>query len=144
MIGLLALQKKSNLRFIRQFYALAPAVYISHARTPGIRLLSSIGRYARKVFGDRGFGKINPTLHRILTSLCKSSKNLCMNLLFLVAGPEEGHMDLTRVPIYMAHAPSPTSVKNMVHFTQNYQSGSFRKFDYGRKRNLKLYNSVIV
>lgn len=119
-------------------------MFVSHARAPLIHILSDIGRHIRDIFGDREFGLLPPVIHRMLVELCETNNLLCGNLLFLVTGPEEGHMNMTRVPIYTAHSPSPTSVKNIVHFTQNFKNGSFRKFDYGEEENLLRYNSVIM
>ena len=76
MIGLLALQKSSNRRYVKRFYALAPAVFVSHARAPLIHFLSDIGSHIRKVFGDREFGKIDPIIQKILINMCQSSEIL--------------------------------------------------------------------
>ena len=73
---------------------------------------------------------------------CDASHKFCGNLIFLVTGPEIGNMNIARIPIYTSHFMSPTSVKNIVHFTQNYVDKNFRKFDYGRTENMKVYNSV--
>ena len=42
----------------------------------------------------------------------------------------------------MGHDPAGTSVNTVLHFIQGVESGKFRKFDYGRKKNLMIYNSA--
>lgn len=36
--------------------------------------------------------------------------------------------------------PAGTSTKTLVHFAQEHNSGKFCKYDYGRKKNLEIYN----
>jgi len=37
--------------------------------------------------------------------------------------------------------PAGTSTKTIVHLAQEYNSGKFRQFDYGRAKNLQIYNA---
>ena len=57
-IGLLALQKTKNLKFVKNYFGLAPATYISHAKAPMLLALSDIFGHIREVFGDREFGTL--------------------------------------------------------------------------------------
>ncbi|KRY72611.1 Gastric triacylglycerol lipase [Trichinella pseudospiralis] len=65
---------------------------------------------------------------------------LCQNALFLFVGCDFLNFNMTRLPVYMAHTPSGTSVSNIMHFSQMIQKGEFKKFDYGSHENKKLYN----
>lgn len=42
----------------------------------------------------------------------------------------------------MSHDPASTSLKTIAHYVQGIQAGKFRKYDYGRAKNLLIYNSV--
>ena len=57
-IGLIALQKQRNEKLVKNFFGLAPATYISHARAPMLLALSRIFGHIRDVFGDREFGTL--------------------------------------------------------------------------------------
>ncbi|KRY30553.1 Gastric triacylglycerol lipase [Trichinella spiralis] len=65
---------------------------------------------------------------------------LCQNALFLFVGCDFLNFNMTRLPVYMAHTPSGTSVSNIMHFSQMIQKGEFKKFDYGSDENTKIYN----
>ncbi|KRY57617.1 Gastric triacylglycerol lipase [Trichinella britovi] len=65
---------------------------------------------------------------------------LCQNALFLFVGCDFLNFNMTRLPVYMAHTPSGTSVSNIMHFSQMIQKGEFKKFDYGSHENTKIYN----
>ncbi|XP_077533947.1 lipase member N-like isoform X2 [Haemaphysalis longicornis] len=45
----------------------------------------------------------------------------------------------TRLPVYLSDPPSGTSFKNMIHMGQVLQTGKFRKFDLGTRRNHIVY-----
>jgi lysosomal acid lipase/cholesteryl ester hydrolase len=42
----------------------------------------------------------------------------------------------------MGHFPSGSSMKNMNHFQQIIKEQRFAKYDYGKKMNMKIYNST--
>jgi hypothetical protein len=45
------------------------------------------------------------------------------------------------LPLLSETEPSPTSSKNMMHWTQLVRSGKFHDFDFGKEMNLKKYSS---
>ena len=42
--------------------------------------------------------------------------------------------------VYMAHMPTSTSAKNLLHFHQLFRSNKFQKYDYGATENEERYN----
>ena len=50
-------------------------------------------------------------------------------------------LDIEILPLLSLTEPSPTSSKNMIHWTQLIRSGKFHDFDFGKEMNLKKYNS---
>lgn len=46
------------------------------------------------------------------------------------------------IPVITAHNPAGTSTHTIIHFLQLMKSGKFRQFDFGKRRNLKMYGSV--
>ncbi|CAF4375034.1 unnamed protein product, partial [Adineta steineri] len=61
------------------------------------------------------------------------------NIIFILCGPETNNMNSTRVPVYTAHEPDGTSVKNMIHFAQGVQSNLFQAYDYGSPEKNQLH-----
>ncbi|KAL6431842.1 hypothetical protein ACFW04_007361 [Cataglyphis niger] len=45
------------------------------------------------------------------------------------------------LPVILNHDPAGASAKTILHYIQGYQSGKFRQYDYGREKNLLIYNS---
>ena len=43
------------------------------------------------------------------------------------------------MPFVMAHFPSGSSTKNFVHYQQMLKKDQFKMFDYGEKKNMKIY-----
>ncbi|KAL0127522.1 hypothetical protein PUN28_003063 [Cardiocondyla obscurior] len=48
----------------------------------------------------------------------------------------------TLLPIIMNNYPAGSSTKVLVHFAQEHKSGKFRQYDYGREKNLLIYNAA--
>jgi len=55
---------------------------------------------------------------------------LCDSILFLIGGPESNQLNMTRVPVYVAHAPAGTSTQNILHWAQMVLSGLVEMYDY--------------
>jgi lysosomal acid lipase/cholesteryl ester hydrolase len=72
--------------------------------------------------------RIYPTFHYAMLEMC-SDEVSWMNC------PE-------RIKVYMAHYPSGSSLKSLIHFKQLIDAKQFQKFDYGEEENLKLYGSA--
>lgn len=45
------------------------------------------------------------------------------------------------LPVLMSHDFAGSSIKPLIHFAQEWQSGKFRQYDYGREKNMLIYNS---
>merc|ERR1719428_709292 len=51
------------------------------------------------------------------------------------------HINVTRLPIYLSQCPAGTSVRTMMHWTQQVRSKKFRMYDYGSaEKNMARYN----
>lgn len=48
----------------------------------------------------------------------------------------------TLLPVILNHTPSGASTKTIVHYLQEIKSDKFCQFDYGRKKNLVVYNAT--
>jgi pimeloyl-ACP methyl ester carboxylesterase len=46
-----------------------------------------------------------------------------------------------RISVYLSHMPGGSSLKAVSHFVQLYRSKTFQFWDYGKKKNLEIYNS---
>ncbi|RWS01370.1 gastric triacylglycerol lipase-like protein [Dinothrombium tinctorium] len=85
----------------------------------------------------------NSVVNKLAEMVCKDFlfRDICSNLLFLIAGYDHLQLNETRLPVYIAHAPAGTSAWNLVHFMQGIVSKKFQKFDYGGIKNRLKYGT---
>ncbi|BFF88789.1 lipase 3 [Drosophila madeirensis] len=112
------------------------------------KLVRSLGPYLghqtiyAKLFGSQEFLPHNNFLMRLLFNLCEPDfllRPVCENTVqSLYTG---GRVNMTAMPEGLATHPSGCSTDQMLHYIQEQQSGYFRQFDYGTKKNLHIYNS---
>ncbi|KAL0127519.1 hypothetical protein PUN28_003063 [Cardiocondyla obscurior] len=74
--------------------------------------------------------------------MTRIQKEICTNLIFLLCGFDREQFDITLLPIIMNNYPAGSSTKVLVHFAQEHKSGKFRQYDYGREKNLLIYNAA--
>ncbi|XP_065909438.1 gastric triacylglycerol lipase-like [Dysidea avara] len=120
---------------VNLFVALAPVATVHHIKGA----LSFIAGYYKELdllftlFGDGEFlpdDDFNKILARAVCPL-PGVDDICGNLLFLVCGFDKKNMNFSRIPVYAAHNPAGTSVKDVVHYAQEVRSGKFSMYDYG-------------
>lgn len=120
---------------IKAVFALGPVAYLGHMKSPLKYLadfLPEVEDFFR-VFGVRDFLPSNEIIHWMATYVCepKDLRVFCSSVIFLISGFDVPQLNMTRLPIYIAHTPAGTSVKNMAHFAQMYRTKKFQMFDYG-------------
>lgn len=127
--------------------ALAPVVHIGHIKSP-IRYLSTPGvvkdieRYWHLLFGRDEFLPSSYITKWLATYACGEfviDRAVCENIIFVLCGPETKNMNVSRLPVYLAHEPGGTSVKNMIHYAQSIQSNLFQAYDYGSPEENQLH-----
>ena len=137
---------KDNISF---WAALAPVAHLGHIVSP-LKFLSNqvvvqdIEKYWHLLFGRNEYLPSTYIRRWLATLVCDQAiidRVLCENTLFLMFGPDPKNLNITRVPVYAAHVPAGTSVKNMIHFAQGVQTNSFQAYDYGSpEKNQQHYN----
>jgi len=132
---------------IKIFLALGPVTTVGHITSP-VRYLAKIGGLLDvlfKLFGVRQFLPNDIYIDALSKAFCNApllQRYVCSNILFLYAGFDGTEMNMTRLPVYMAHTPAGTSVKNMIHMGQLVQNGKFQKYDHGFIMNMIRYGST--
>ncbi|KAH9520010.1 hypothetical protein Btru_071466 [Bulinus truncatus] len=127
---------------IKHFIAMAPVAQVWNAKSP-IRLLApfakDIGVFLQ-LFGSGDFN-VSPSIMQLLAgTLCESNNILCENILFLLGGFDYTSINQSRVPVYVAHNPAGTSVRDLLHWAQGINSKNFQQYDYGSAaENVKHY-----
>lgn len=126
---------------VQPFVALAPALFFRHTRSP-MKYYAPM-EWQFKVPGGRYEPK-NVWLEEMHNLYCREAPTVCANSLFLIGGFDYARLNLSRIPVYMAHEPSATSMWVFGHYGQAINTGHFNRFDYGVAGNMLKYGSMLA
>nr|VZI33978.1 unnamed protein product [Spirometra erinaceieuropaei] len=132
---------------IAAMVALAPVAYVANVKGP-IRFLSALCKERELfavVFGRGVFMPSSSLLRFLGVLLChrRSMPFICSNAYNLLGGYDTENTNMTRLPVYIAHHPAGSSVRNMVHHCQSMFHGKFQGFDFGAEENMRHYNQPV-
>ncbi|XP_055587241.1 lipase 3-like [Uranotaenia lowii] len=124
--------------------ALAPVAFTSHMRSPLLRVLSVFQETLTILFETFGIDEFKPNnsiLHDIARLFCSGSitSNLCLNVLFQLAGADPDQVELKIIPLLVGHTPAGASTKQIVHYAQGVRTAQFRRYDFGKIKNTFIY-----
>eukprot|EP01103_Thecamoeba_quadrilineata_P006371 TRINITY_DN16098_c0_g1_i1.p1 TRINITY_DN16098_c0_g1~~TRINITY_DN16098_c0_g1_i1.p1 ORF type:complete len:395 (-),score=43.16 TRINITY_DN16098_c0_g1_i1:70-1254(-) len=131
-----ALADKMNL-----YVALAPIAYVGHVESLLLQAMALLD--AQDIYEILGIQEFYlPTaISKFLPGICGTVPIICDFTLYALVGPTT-YMNNSRLPYYSTYEPNPTSVKNMVHWSQAVKSDTFEMYDYGKKGNEAEYGSA--
>ncbi|XP_055904052.1 lipase 3 [Eupeodes corollae] len=128
-------------------HLLAPVAFVDHTKGPLAGIFAGI-------LGTRNFLSImlegvemvstNKFVKRLLTMGCLQDENpqMCASRIWPAVGYDSMHLNRTLIPDIMANFPVGGSFKQIMHYLQSYNSGKFRQYDYGPKKNKMVYNQT--
>ncbi|KAF2901553.1 hypothetical protein ILUMI_04631 [Ignelater luminosus] len=128
--------------------SLAPIAYMNHMTSPLLQIVATGGRGLQLLVDAAGVGEFMPNtgfLGKVGNVLCSEdavTQILCTNSMFALCGFNQRQMNATLLPIIMGHSPAGSSVKQVMHYIQEIQSGKFRQWDYGLIGNKKHYDNT--
>ncbi|XP_025265031.1 LOW QUALITY PROTEIN: lipase 3 [Camponotus floridanus] len=132
-------------KMVQMMIALAPAVFIKHMRSPAqyLKLFRSEIETVMRLFFHDEFLQ-NDFVRFLLKKICLQNINResCSNFMFIIWGDDYEQFNNTLLPVILNHFPTSASTKTLLHYAQIFDSDKFRKFDYGRVKNLLIYNSM--
>jgi gastric triacylglycerol lipase len=123
---------------VNLFVALAPVAYAGNVRASFLKQLARLN--SAQILLLLGVNEFNlPTaLQKVIPGFCKTFLPACLAALM---GPST-LINQTRLPFYLSYEPNPTSVRNMIHWSQSAAKNTFTMYDWGRQGNLKEYGQV--
>ncbi|KAH8382221.1 hypothetical protein KR009_002449 [Drosophila setifemur] len=130
---------------IKTAHLFAPVAIMKNLASSFVRAvgpyLGHQGIYA-KLFGSQEFLPHNEFVMALFFNLCEPDfmlRPVCVGAVgSLYSG---GRVNMTAMPEGLATHPAGCSTDQMLHYLQEQQSGYFRLFDYGTKKNLQIYGS---
>ncbi|XP_016950983.1 lipase 3 [Drosophila biarmipes] len=130
---------------IKTAHLFAPVAIMKNLSSPLVRYLGPyLGhRNAYSIlFGSQEFLPYNEFVMALFFNICLPNviyRPVCESAMkSLYSG---GRVNMTAMPEAMATHPSGCSTDQMLHYLQEQQSGYFRQFDHGTKKNLQVYGS---
>lgn len=119
---------------IRTFFALGPIGTLAHiqglihtAATQFMLPLKLLSRVSKE------FGANDSFLRKVSKGTCKLDlmTSYCESFMYQLTGPYTKQFNQTRMPVYLTHLPSGTSMANLLHWAQMARSGKTQMFDFG-------------
>uniref|UniRef100_A0A0B7A002 AB hydrolase-1 domain-containing protein n=1 Tax=Arion vulgaris TaxID=1028688 RepID=A0A0B7A002_9EUPU len=144
-IGFIAFgENKEVASHIKHMIALAPVARVGNTKSP-IRVFALFAKeiqFLSNLIGPDRFNVPPEILQLLATTVCNNEGSvLCANVLFLLCGFNYKSLNMSRVPVYIAHYPSSTSFRDILHWAQAVNSRQFQHFDHGSaSENIAHYN----
>ncbi|KAK0183446.1 hypothetical protein PV327_001488 [Microctonus hyperodae] len=134
----------SNIRFMIN---LAPVAFMKNIKSP-VRIVAPFAsdiEIVTRFLGVNEFLPQNIFIKYLAEYGCKLNtveKNICENVMFAICGFDGTQFNMTLLPVILGHTPAGSSIKNIIHFAQQINSGRFQQYDYGAVKNLEFYNTT--
>ncbi|XP_029176125.1 uncharacterized protein LOC114944406 isoform X2 [Nylanderia fulva] len=143
---IMASERPEIARMVQKMINFAPAVFLDQVESP-IKYIfpfwKEIKMFIRLFFHDE-FLPQNDLLRFISKYICPQNfitQQFCADPIFLICGNDQEQFNYTLLPVILGVDPAGTSIKTILHFIQLSQASKFRRYDYGREKNLLIYNS---
>ncbi|XP_017887380.2 lipase 3-like [Ceratina calcarata] len=135
-------------RMVQSAYLLAPIAYLQYQKSPVLQHLSLAKDPLKTTFDILSHGEFlqdDVVLRKFMKYICSFNileEKICSNVFFSIVGFDNKEFDYKLMPKLVNYLPAGGSIKQIVHYAQSIQYGYFRQYDYGRYKNLKIYNSI--
>ncbi|KAM5322553.1 lipase member J [Glossophaga mutica] len=118
---------------IKIFFALAPVFSIKYVKSPLIKMAYKWKSVIKVFWGNKAFLPHTSFKRIIGSKLCplKIFGKICHDILFMMYGYDLKNLNMSRMDIYMSQNPAGTSVQNILHWTQLFNSSYLKAFDWG-------------
>jgi len=134
---------------IKAHISLAPVAYMKHLISPELRFVAFAqtvaGNHITSLIGDREYSPVNSFKNLLHAAICntKIGSVYCQITMFKMAGFSPDQMRAEDTAIIYAHYPAGSAVRQVSHYAQEVTSGHFRKYDFGKLKNIILYNGAL-
>ncbi|XP_067206779.1 lipase 3-like [Linepithema humile] len=144
----MAIKRPEVAKMVRVMISLAPAAFVGNM-TSSLRLLGTFISPIEAIMRFLAVNEFLPKdsllqyLARVGCNVDPFTKQICRNIILQAIGFDKEQFNYTLLPMILAHFPSGTSVKTVLHYIQAINSGKFRAYDYGRQKNMQIYNATV-
>lgn len=125
---------------IRKFCSLAMVANLKHSSSKFLSFFASF-----RIFNELSFGNfLNPGVKNGIYFYWITkyfNKIVSFIISSIIQKTPTGRIDYNKIISVMHYEPGGTSYKNIIHWLQCYSHKDIYMYDYGKKKNLKIYNS---
>jgi len=129
---------------INSFTAFGPSVFLDSHESIAINILTSTFPIFHWMYylNFKFFYVLPKNMLPYTETICRKFPRMYYGLVPIIGGySKEKHFDLKRWPALCTKSPGGTSTQNLVHWLQLVKAnGRFQMFDYGKQKNLEIYN----
>ncbi|XP_012628403.1 lipase member N [Microcebus murinus] len=128
---------------IKMNFALGPVISFKYPTGIFTNLFLLPNSMLKAFFGTKGVLLEDKKKKTPSTKICNNKILwlICSEFLSLWAGYNKKNMNMSRMDVYVSHAPSGSSMQNILHIKQLYRSNEFRAYDWGSEaENMHHYN----
>ncbi|XP_037581742.2 lysosomal acid lipase/cholesteryl ester hydrolase-like [Dermacentor silvarum] len=91
-------------------------------------------------FTEAGFLGTSAGLRQLISATCNIIANvLCADAFTLTAYTSPEQFNETRLPVYVGHLPTGSTMQNYLHYSQVYKAKNLVMYDHGRSENRRRY-----
>ncbi|XP_017140068.1 lipase 3 [Drosophila miranda] len=144
LFALLSSRPEYNAK-IKTAHMLAPVAFMDHMDDIMVNTLSpylGLNNAYSRLFCSQEFLPHNDFVLALMYNICRTGSvvsNFCSSSNDNTT--QEGRTNKTASNMLVGVMPAGVSTDQILHYMQEHQSGHFREFDYGTKRNLKYYGT---
>lgn len=114
------------------FVALAPVARVGHATAGILQDLAKVpDSLVYDAVGSKEFTLDPAFLKKLFPVLCEAKPSICLDAICDIAGCAQSNLNESRFDVLFQYYPAPTSVQDMVHFSQLVRSDQFQMYNYG-------------
>lgn len=134
----IALAKRNSVveAYMDKYFAFGPVAYLKNTNSHLVDLLDKSGLL--EWYHLRGIHEFMPSLKwfesDVGITFCRAFARVCADIMTQVMDGDPTLDNYERYDVLIGHDPSGTSVMNMAHWKQMFDSGKFEAFDYGSSR----------
>ncbi|XP_044763870.1 lipase member K-like [Coccinella septempunctata] len=129
-----------------QVSLMAPGGLMGHFNNSFFNGLAKNHRRLYRIAVNANFLELPPSwfnLTNFLTNLCIGTimENTCKRIFITMYGEHSGEYDERIFPM-LINTLTSSSVMQALHYAQNIDSGRFRQWDFGKKKNMEIYGQI--
>ncbi|XP_004607678.3 lipase member N [Sorex araneus] len=128
---------------IKMNFALGPVASLKYPTGIFMNFFLLPNSAIKSMFGTKGFFLEDEATKAASVKMCNNKILwvICSEFMSLWAGSNKKNINMSRMDVYLSHAPTGSSVQNILHLKQLYRSDEFRAYDWGSEaENIHHYN----